>query len=84
MTLPLEVLGAERNHGVRLSKHSERLKPDRSTQSCLCRSTDCAIETQASVQVNNSAWLPISSSTVTLLGNATAYGGIGGGFGTLR
>jgi hypothetical protein len=41
-------------------------------------------ETQASVQVNNSGWLPISSSTVTLLGNAAAYGGIGGGFSTLK
>ena len=38
---------------------------------------------QASVQVNNSAWLPISSSTVSLLGLANAYGGIGGGFHTL-
>lgn len=41
-------------------------------------------ETQASVQVNNSAWMAISDSTVTLLGNATAYGGIGGGFSTLK
>ena len=41
-------------------------------------------ETQASVQVNNSAWMPISDSTVTLQGNATAYGGIGGGFSTLK
>jgi hypothetical protein len=41
-------------------------------------------ETQASVQMNNSAWLPISDSTVTLLGNAKAYGGIGGGFSTLK
>jgi hypothetical protein len=40
-------------------------------------------ETQASVQVNNSAWIPINSGTVTLLGNASAYGGIGGGFATL-
>jgi hypothetical protein len=40
-------------------------------------------ETQASVQVNSSSWMPITSSTVTLLGNAKAYGGIGGGFGTL-
>jgi hypothetical protein len=40
-------------------------------------------QTQASVQVNNSAWIPINSSTVTLLGNANAYGGIGGGFSTL-
>jgi len=41
-------------------------------------------ETQASVQVNNLGWQPISDSTVTLLGNATAYGGIGGGFSTLK
>jgi len=41
-------------------------------------------DTQASVQINNSGWLPISTSNVTLLGNAAAYGGIGGGFGTLK
>jgi hypothetical protein len=41
-------------------------------------------QTQASVQVNNSSWIPINSSTVTLLGNANAYGGIGGGFSTLQ
>jgi hypothetical protein len=41
-------------------------------------------DTQASVQVNNSGWLPISTGNVTLLGNAAAYGGIGGGFATLR
>jgi hypothetical protein len=41
-------------------------------------------ETQASVQVNNSGWKAISDSTVTLLGNAKAYGGIGGGFSTLK
>jgi hypothetical protein len=41
-------------------------------------------ETQASVQVNNSGWMPISDSTVTLAGHATGYGGIGGGFSTLK
>ena len=41
-------------------------------------------DAQASVQVNQSGWLPISSSTVTLLGLASAYGGIGGGFHTLQ
>jgi hypothetical protein len=40
-------------------------------------------QTEASVKVNNSAWLPINSSTVTLAGLADAYGGIGGGFHTL-
>jgi hypothetical protein len=41
-------------------------------------------ETEASMQLNNSAWTPINSSTVTLLGSANAYGGIGGGFHTLQ
>jgi len=41
-------------------------------------------DSQASVQVNNSGWMPISTGNVTLLGNAAAYGGIGGGFGTLK
>jgi hypothetical protein len=41
-------------------------------------------QTQASVQLNNSGWTPINDSTVTLLGNASAWGGIGGGFSTLK
>jgi mono/diheme cytochrome c family protein len=41
-------------------------------------------DTEASVQVNSSGWLPISTSTVTLQGNGAAFGGIGGGFHTLQ
>jgi hypothetical protein len=41
-------------------------------------------QTQASVQLNSSAWTPINNTTVTLLGLAHAYGGIGGGFHTLK
>ena len=41
-------------------------------------------DAQASVQLNNSGWMPISTGNVTLLGNAAAYGGIGGGFSTLK
>jgi hypothetical protein len=41
-------------------------------------------DAQASVQVNNSGWMPISTGNVTLLGNAAGYGGIGGGFSTLK
>ncbi len=40
-------------------------------------------QTQASIQLNNSGWQAISESNVTLLGLASAYGGIGGGFHTL-
>jgi hypothetical protein len=41
-------------------------------------------QTQASFQLNNSGWIPINESTVTLLGQAGAYGGIGGGFHTIQ
>ena len=41
-------------------------------------------ETEASVQVNNSGWLPINTANVTLLANGAAFGGIGGGFHTLK
>ena len=41
-------------------------------------------QTEASVKVNNSAWMAINSSTVTLLGLANNFGGIGGGFHTLQ
>jgi hypothetical protein len=41
-------------------------------------------QTEASVQINGGTWIPINSSTVTLLGQANAYGGIGGGFNTLQ
>lgn len=41
-------------------------------------------DTEASVQVNNSVWLPLSNAGVTLLGNAQTFGGIGGGFSTIQ
>jgi hypothetical protein len=41
-------------------------------------------QTQASLQINNSGWTPINDTTVTLLGNGAAAGGIGGGFSTLQ
>ncbi len=41
-------------------------------------------ETEASVQVNGGAWIPINTSTVTIQGYAAKLGGIGGGFATLK
>jgi hypothetical protein len=40
-------------------------------------------DTEASVQVNNSVWLPLSTAGVTMTGNEVIFGGIGGGFSTL-
>jgi hypothetical protein len=41
-------------------------------------------QTQASMQINGSAWVQINDTTVTILGRGAAYGGIGGGYHTLQ
>jgi cytochrome c553 len=41
-------------------------------------------QTQASVQANGGAWIPINDSTATYLGHSGTFGGIGGGFATLQ
>jgi hypothetical protein len=41
-------------------------------------------ETQASVQVNNSAWMPLNNTVVALDDLSRTYGGIGGGFHTFK
>jgi len=41
-------------------------------------------QTQASLQLNSGSWQPISEGNVTLLGLASAYGGIGGGYHTIQ
>ena len=40
-------------------------------------------DTEASVQVNNGAWMPLNNHSVTFLGMGGVYGGIGGGFARL-
>jgi hypothetical protein len=41
-------------------------------------------QSQASVQVNGGAWIPINDTTATYLGHSRTFGGIGGGFTTLQ
>jgi hypothetical protein len=41
-------------------------------------------QTEASVQINGGPWIPINDTSVTVLGLAASYGGIGGGFSTLN
>jgi hypothetical protein len=83
VTLPLEVLGANGttvSATVNIPSGSNLTGP----LSLYMQIHGLRTETQASVQVNNSNWMPISDSTVTMLGNAEAYGGIGGGFHTFQ
>jgi hypothetical protein len=83
VTLPLEVLGANGttvSATVNIPSGSNLSGP----MSLYMQIHGLRSETQASVQINNSSWMPISDSTVTMMGNATAFGGIGGGFHTFQ
>jgi len=84
ITLPIEVMGAAG------STNSASFSIPNSSASVLSGAQTMSLqihglkyETEASVQVNNSSWIPINSSNSTLQGLARAYGGIGGGFHTI-
>lgn len=83
VTMPLEVLGAN-GTTVSASVNVPSGSNVSGAISLYMQIHGLRFETQASVKVNNSGWMAISDSAVTLLGNATAYGGIGGGFATLK
>ena len=40
-------------------------------------------DAKGSVQINNGAWTDLTNASVTVLGNAKLYGGIGGGYNTI-
>ncbi len=80
ITLPIEVIGANGTTAA-----VSFTVPSVSSQMQLAMQIHgLSYQTEASVKVNNSAWIPINSSTVTLLGLASNFGGIGGGFRTLQ
>jgi hypothetical protein len=84
ITLPIEVMGsAGTTNSASFNIPSSSASLLSGTQTLSLQIHGLKYETQASVQVNSSAWMPINSSTVTLHGLAGAYGGIGGGFHTL-
>jgi hypothetical protein len=81
VTLPVEVMGAD---GMTQTTQVNVPSVPAGTLRLWLQIHGLKYQTQASVQVNNSAWLPINDTTVTLLGLASSYGGIGGGFSTLK
>jgi hypothetical protein len=83
VTLPIEVVGAAGT----VSTASFTIPQGTSLSGTLqlyLQIHNLKYDTEASVEVNNSGWLPISTANVTLLGNAASFGGIGGGFHTLQ
>jgi hypothetical protein len=78
ITLPIEVFGS----GVVSTTFLLPAAPPSTTVLWL-QIHGLRYDSEASAQLNNSVWLPLSTTGVTLQGNAVAFGGIGGGFSTI-
>jgi hypothetical protein len=79
--LPIEVLGAD---GTTVSRSvSLQAGQAESVRSLWLQIHGLRYASQASVQINTSAWVPLNNTTVTIAEPGRTYGGIGGGFSTL-
>src|ERR1700730_4538365 len=79
--LPIEVLGAE---GTTVSRaFTLQDGQAESARSLWLQIHGLRYADQASIQVNESAWIPLNNNTVTIPEPARSFGGIGGGFSTL-
>ena len=79
--LPVEVVGAA---GTTQTVTVNLASPPVSGARLWMQIHNLKYQTEASVQINGGLWLPINDTTVTLEGLASAYGGIGGGFSTIK
>jgi hypothetical protein len=81
MRVPIEILGAD---GMIVSR-TLALEPDqsRSVNSLWLRVHGVRYAKQASIQVNDSPWIPLNNDTATVAEPGRAFGGIGGHFAVL-
>jgi hypothetical protein len=82
ITLPIEVVGEDgTTSSVTVEAPADRA---RDVQSLWMQIHGLGYADMVSVQVNTSAWLPLNNSTVAIAEPGKSYGGIGGGFSTLK
>jgi hypothetical protein len=82
MVLPIEVLGAD---GTTLSRAVTLTAAQcESVKSLWLQVHGLRYQTQASVQLNTSLWIPLRSDTLSVAEPGRTFGGIGGGFSTLE
>lgn len=81
VTLPIEVLGPT---GTTESAVFDLPAGAAAAVSLSLQVHGLAFQAMASVQVNDGAWLPLSNQTVRIPEHQARYGGIGGGFATLK
>ena len=81
MLLPVEVLGAD---GTTVSRAvTLTAAQSESVRSLWLQVHGLRYQTQASVQVNTSLWIPLRNDTLSVAEPGRTFGGIGGGFSTL-
>ena len=79
--LPVEVLGED---GTTVSRVvTLQTGPAESVRSLWLQVHGLRYADQASVQINNSTWIPLNNNTVSVAEPGKTFGGIGGGFATL-
>jgi hypothetical protein len=83
IVLPIEVFGS---NGTAASVPFEisRPLPASGDLQLWLKISGLEFDAQASIKINDSRWLPISTESVMLSKNAAAFGGIGGGFHTFQ
>ncbi len=78
--LPLEVLGAE---GYTVTAHLE-VPEGAAARRLSLQINNLSYDDKASLQINGGAWLNLRNSTTEIEASGKAYGGIGGGYSSLR
>src|SRR5262245_31836923 len=82
VTLPIEVVGDNGTISSVSVQVPSRLA--REVRSLWMQIHNLSYPDIVSVQVNNSAWFTLNNNTVTVAEPGKSYGGIGGGFSTLK
>jgi hypothetical protein len=80
VVLPLEVIGAA---GSVVTVQVSAPRGVNATRLYM-QVNNLSYDNKASVQINNGAWIPLTNAAVTVQGAAASYGGIGGGFDTIK
>jgi cytochrome c553 len=80
--LPIEVLGP--NGTTKTATFTLSATQAAAAQNLYLQIHDLDYQGEGSVQINDAAWIPLNETNYRLFKLDAAYGGIGGGFGTIR
>ncbi|NML30906.1 hypothetical protein [Paraburkholderia antibiotica] len=78
--MPLEVMSAGSSQTVSATL---KISAGASAKVLTMQVNNLSYDGKASVQINGGSWITLTNASVTVLGNAKLYGGIGGGYDTI-